>query len=378
MSETPAMDLTREPCTYPGCTRPRRPDPTTGRPTRYCEQADDDGGPVHNRVTAWKARQAQQSTVDTQDPPGVAAPVSLARATLEQHLTELPDKLAEQRRYLDALLDTLRTASDLEAAGAEVEDAHRDALAKVVDAERRAADAERIARAATARAEHAERDRAEADAIAADALTEAAQIRDAAQAQLHQVQAAAEAEVTQARSELAAANEKHAATTTQHQAELQQARDEATEARAAAAAARTALDAAETQAADAITQLRADVESARSQAGAAAAAATAARVELATATAETRLVQQIAVSDREALTAIRQELDRQRTEFQTERDAQRAAHAEQVAQLTHIAEERAQALTAALTAAHEVAETYRAQLKDLERPSPRRKSTPQT
>ena len=45
-------------CTYPGCTRPRRPDPATGRPSRYCERADEGGGPIHNRGTAWKARRA--------------------------------------------------------------------------------------------------------------------------------------------------------------------------------------------------------------------------------------------------------------------------------------------------------------------------------
>ena len=47
----------------------------------------------------------------------------MARATLEQRPTELPDKIGELRRYFDGLLAELRTASDIEAAGAEVEDA---------------------------------------------------------------------------------------------------------------------------------------------------------------------------------------------------------------------------------------------------------------
>jgi hypothetical protein len=42
--------------------------------------------------------------VVTQDDAGLAAPVSLARASLEQRLTELPAKLADLRGYFDDLL----------------------------------------------------------------------------------------------------------------------------------------------------------------------------------------------------------------------------------------------------------------------------------
>ncbi|MDZ4270603.1 MAG: hypothetical protein U1D00_33870, partial [Mycobacterium sp.] len=90
MSETDAIAEIRhdrDRCSYPGCSRPRRPDPATGRPSRYCEQADDVGGPIHNRATAFKARRAhQQGGVTVQDEAGTAAPVSMARATLDQRL----------------------------------------------------------------------------------------------------------------------------------------------------------------------------------------------------------------------------------------------------------------------------------------------------
>ena len=96
----------------------------------------------------------------------------MARATLEQRLTELPDKIGELRRYFDGLLAELRTASDIEAAGAEVEDAHRDALTKITEAERQAAAAQRACRHAEERANTAELQRAEADAVAEEAIAE--------------------------------------------------------------------------------------------------------------------------------------------------------------------------------------------------------------
>ncbi|TSD94864.1 hypothetical protein FOS14_19680 [Skermania sp. ID1734] len=46
-------------CRFPGCTRPPRPTPATGRPTQYCEQADPDG-PLHTAANAWKARHKAQ------------------------------------------------------------------------------------------------------------------------------------------------------------------------------------------------------------------------------------------------------------------------------------------------------------------------------
>ena len=52
---------------------------------------------MHNRANAWRARRAQRGGVATQEDSGLAAPVSMARATLEQRLTELPQKVADLR-----------------------------------------------------------------------------------------------------------------------------------------------------------------------------------------------------------------------------------------------------------------------------------------
>ncbi len=193
MSETAPTDdsAPRDRCNYPGCTRTSRPDPATGRPSRYCEQPDSSGGPVHNRANAWRARRAQRGSVATQEDAGLASGVSLARATLEQRLDELPEKVADLRVYLDDLVVQLRAAGDVEAAGAEVEDAHRDALAKVTEAERRSAAAERAARQANEREQTAEREREEADALAEDAIAETARVREELQAEIAQVRAEA-------------------------------------------------------------------------------------------------------------------------------------------------------------------------------------------
>ena len=67
---------------------------------------------MHNRSNAWYHRRAERAAPDSA---ASSAPVSMARATLEQRLTELPDKIGELRRYFDGLLAELRTASDIEA-----------------------------------------------------------------------------------------------------------------------------------------------------------------------------------------------------------------------------------------------------------------------
>lgn len=191
----PAREPQRNHCSYPGCTRPRRPDPSTGRPTRYCEQADEAGGPVHNRANAWKARRAREGAVTALDSEATAAPVSLARATLDQRLAELPERFADLRHYLDGVVADIRDAGDIEAAGAEVEDAHRDALAKITEAERRTAAAERTARLAHERIEQAERDREEADLLAEESAAETDRVREEAQAEIAAVRADADAAV---------------------------------------------------------------------------------------------------------------------------------------------------------------------------------------
>ena len=108
-SEVAGAESARDMCSYPRCTRRRRPDPVTGRPGRYCEEADEGGGPVHNRASAFKARRAdQQAGVDVQEDLGTAAPVSMARATLDQRLDELPGRLEDLRSFLGEMAATVR------------------------------------------------------------------------------------------------------------------------------------------------------------------------------------------------------------------------------------------------------------------------------
>lgn len=258
-------------CHYPGCSRARRPDPATGRPTRYCGQADPDGGPVHNPASAWRARNAQSgaTAVATQDERGFAAPVSLARASLEQQLDQLPEKVTELREYLDDVLAGIRQAGDVEAAGAEVEDAHRDALTKITEADRRTAAAERAAREAEGRAGAAERDREEADQLLEDAMAEMARVREEAAAEINQVRVDAEAAVERAQGQLVAAQDEHRARLAERDAEVEQARHEATAAQVEAAAAHAARQAAEADAArerEATIELRAELDQARHEA----------------------------------------------------------------------------------------------------------------
>ncbi|HRD10264.1 MAG TPA: phosphoenolpyruvate-utilizing N-terminal domain-containing protein, partial [Mycobacterium sp.] len=120
---------------------------------------------------------------------GLTAPVSMARATLEQRLSELPGRFEDLRRYLDGVVLDIRAAGDVEAAGSEVEDAHREALTKVTEAERRAAAAERTARNAEAAAKAAQEERDEADSLTEEATAEAARVRADAQAEIARARA---------------------------------------------------------------------------------------------------------------------------------------------------------------------------------------------
>ncbi|HEX7321535.1 MAG TPA: hypothetical protein VF299_01170 [Mycobacterium sp.] len=243
-------------CRFPGCDRPSRPDPATGRPSLYCEQPDPDGGPVHNRATAWRARRAaeQRTTAGPGDvvvDQSVAAPVSMARAALEQRVAQLPTKIDDLRDFLTGVVADLRAAGDVEAAGAEVADAHRDALAKITAAEQQAADAERARRDADRRAGEAEALRAEADAAAEDATAETAQVRQELSAQLAQVRADAEQAAAAASEQLTTAA-----------AETERARADAATARGELAAlqAQSAVDK------EALAALRNDLEQARADA----------------------------------------------------------------------------------------------------------------
>lgn len=385
MSEPPVGtdETDKDRCHYPGCGRARRPDPSTGRPTRYCGQADPDGGPVHNPASAWRARQAQQAgAVATQEEAGLAAPVSLARATLEQQLQQLPQKFGELREYLDSVMAGVRAAGDVEAAGAEVEDAHRDALTKITEADRRTAAAERTARLAGERADTAEQEREEADALVEEAMAELARVREETIAEIARVRAEAEAAIARVQDQLTAADNEHRQLLAERDAELQQARQDATNAQVDAAAARAAQEAADIAAGrerdtaaglrveldqarrdtDELRQrLQAELESARQATQRAATETAETRAELATAHAESAAAQRAVEVEREAVASLTRELDRHRTDAQAEREALRAGHAEQLAQVQRGADERVQALTDALATAREVTAAYRAQ-----------------
>lgn len=111
---------------------------------------------IRHQIIDNSLDQARTAVAEDQS---VIAPVSMARATLEQRLADFPVKLTEFRDYVDAAIATIRQAGDIDAAGVEVEDAHRDAMAKVTEVERRASAAERAARLAEDRATVAERER---------------------------------------------------------------------------------------------------------------------------------------------------------------------------------------------------------------------------
>lgn len=399
-SDAEAAPPSKDRCHYPGCTRARRPDPATGRPTRYCGQADPDGGPVHTPASAWKARNAQRgAAVATQEPPTPAAPVSLARATLEQRLELLPEKFAELREYLDSLVVGMREAGDVEAAGAEVEDAHRDALTKITEADRRTAAAERNARLADERAADAERDRQEADALVEDAMSELARIRDETAAEVARVRADAEAAINSAQEQIAEGEDEHRRLLAERDTQLEQARQDVTTAQVAAAAAQAGQQAAEAEAArerQAAAELRAEldrvrrdaeathqrlqaqVESAREAQQAAVADIATTRAELATAQAQVAAVQRAFEGEHDTVVTLRQEIDRQRAEAQSERETLRASHAEQLAQAQRNADDRVQTLNEALAAAREVAATFRAQLGTPETSGGPRKRSPRT
>ena len=368
MSENvlPLASETDRLCTYPGCTRPRRPDPATGRPSRYCERADEEGGPVHNRATAWKARRThREDAAPTQDEGGgLSAPVSMARATLDQRLAELPGRVADLRQYLDAVVLDLRAAGDIEAAGSEVEDAHREAQTKETAAEGRAAAAERAARSAHAIAQAAQQDRAEADALTEEATAEMERVKQQAQT-----------EIARAHEQLATQAAEFTAALAERDAEVDQARRDVADARTEAASAVASQNAATTQAArerETAAQLRQEldtarrdfeaariqyqdqIESARMDLQAATTETAALRTALAEANAQAAAAERASQAAGESLAALRHDGDRQRAEARSQLDGLRATYAEQLAQVQRNADERVAVLTDALDAAREM------------------------
>ena len=296
----PASDTAT--CHFPGCTRPSRPDPATGRPAKYCEEVID--GVRHNRVNAWHRRRADKPAGPA-DSAVSSAPVSMARATLEERLAAIPEALTPFAELLNRAVAELRTAGDLEAAGAEVEDARREALAQVAEAERRASAADRARREAEARAAAAETERAEADAVAEAAIAEKDRAQTESEQQLASVRAEASAAAQAAEQQVQAAQE-----------QARQADAEVLAARAAIAGAEAARDAA----------------------------------------------REGAEREREATVETRRELEQVRADARADRQALQTQHAEQLRQLTESADARAAALSSALDVARGAAETYRAQL----------------
>ncbi|MDP7732864.1 MULTISPECIES: hypothetical protein [Mycobacterium] len=361
----------QQPCRYPGCSRPSRPDSATGRPSLYCEQADAKGAPVHNRVNAWRARHAGQVATAAATEQSVAAPVSMARATLEQRLSDFPGKLTEFRDFLDTAIATIREASDMEAAGVEVEDAHRDALTKVAEAERRASAAERSARLAEERAEVARRERQEAEAVAEDSVAETERVAQELAAELAGVREDAEATVAAVRTQLDTARRQHAEELADRDRAVEQARDEAEAAKldtAAAVAAkaaaedalnreiaisgqlRTDVDAGRRQAEDDRAQLQAKLDAAEGARQQAQEQLASIRLELAAARAATSAAEQAAQFAHETAETVRRELEQTRADMGAEREALRAAHDAQIVQIQLSADQRADALNQALQA----------------------------
>lgn len=356
-------------CRYPGCTRPSRPDPHTGRPSLYCELSDEGGGPIHNRAAAWRARRSSTTAVVTDQ--SAATPVSLARATLEQQLAEFPSKLGEFRDFVDGVVSTMRTAGDVEAAGAEVEDAHREALTRVTEAERRASAAERAARLAEELAGTAQRDRREAEAVTEEALAETTRVRDGLTAELARVRDETQAAIGLAHDELISTQAGHATELAERDAVVAGARADAETAKreaAAAAAGKEAADKALARELEATAQLSAQLEAIRNQAAAdrqqmqakfdAAETArqhahdelAAVRLELAASQAVADAARQAAQRDREAAQMAQAELETLRAEMRSERVALHTIHNEQIAQIQHHADQRVEALSQALQA----------------------------
>lgn len=171
---------------------------TGGRKPKYCGQTVD--GVPHTRYTALRVREGKL-TLPTPgsrpDPePAPVRPVSYARASIEGLGGELRDQLAAHQAWaadFAARLEAqLATATDPDAAAAEISAAHRDARTRIDAAEAARDDAATRARAAETAATTAARAQADAEAAAETALAEAddaAAERDEARRQRDQAHA---------------------------------------------------------------------------------------------------------------------------------------------------------------------------------------------
>src|ERR1035437_5654436 len=178
------------------CTRPPAPRRGTRGPAPvYCEQADGPGQPVHNPLNAWRTKTRPAGAEDA-GPQAGRAPVTEAARTAGNALDRAEQLAAALRETAEHLAEALATATDPDAAEAQVS-------ARVVDAEEA-----RQAAEALATREKAARITAETRATAAD-LDAAALAGQTAQAEADAD--AARADVSAMRSELQEANAAHAA-----------------------------------------------------------------------------------------------------------------------------------------------------------------------
>jgi hypothetical protein len=97
------------PCHYPGCHRPCRRDPATGRPSRYCEQSDPEGGPVHNRANARRRRREPRPSTAIEYV-GVSATETAPSHTFDGRIAHLQEKLAALGTFIDKLGTGVRSA----------------------------------------------------------------------------------------------------------------------------------------------------------------------------------------------------------------------------------------------------------------------------
>lgn len=345
-------------CHFPGCAAPSRPDPATGRKAKYCEQTVD--GVLHNRANAWHHRRRQEPAAEPAAE-FVAAPVSMARATLEERLNRLPGLIGEVRDYMDGVLDELRAASDLEAAGAEVEDVRREALAQTTAAEQRASSAERARREAEARVDEATAQREEADSAAEELVIELERLQSEFSEQITELRTESETHVEQAVQRAQAAEE------AREQAERDGAASEdaliAARAALAAAEANTERERANSaQLSEELAAIRRELESAHLKTAAAegdAAAARDAHQVAAAAAAEHRELARQAQAATEAV----------RAQMRADMDTLRAETAERLQRERESADERVAAAMSTVEALKTTAAAYKAQLEGEESPA---------
>ncbi|WP_078293598.1 hypothetical protein [Mycobacterium sp. D16R24] len=358
MSEiaTPA-DVTT--CHFPGCTEPSRPDPATGRKAKYCEQTID--GVLHNRANAWHHRRKQEPAAAPAPEELVAAPVSMARATLEERLNRLPGLFGEVREYMDSVLEELRAASDLEAAGAEVEDVRREALAQTTAAEQRASAAERARREAEALANEAAAQREEADSAAEELVAELTRRQTEFDEQMAQLRTDFAAQLDQAAQRAQTAEEARA------RAERDRAatQDELIAERAALAAAEANIErerANGARLAEDLAELRRELESAHLKTAAAEGIAAAAREAQQVADAAAAEHRELARQAQSATEAVR-------AEMRADMDSLRAETAERLRRERENADERVAAALATTEALKATVAAYKTQLDVQETPA---------